>query len=81
MTDYHVLHNLEERVAAGGYVSDDAILAAGGCPYCAMTGYEDYPSCKKPCRKHPTLGAEMREQWIVFCANQKTFVDMSGWER
>lgn len=29
---------------------EKAVLAIGGCPYCAMTGYEDYPTGKKPCR-------------------------------
>jgi hypothetical protein len=30
-----------------------------GCPYCAGTGYEDYPRNKKPCR---VKGHAMR-QW------------------
>jgi hypothetical protein len=29
---------------------DHVVLAAGGCPYCSMMGYEDYPRSKKPCR-------------------------------
>ncbi len=36
--------------AYNGNPPDEVILAIGGCRYCAMTGYEDYPTSKKPCR-------------------------------
>lgn len=31
----------------------EVVLEAGGCPYCAMTGYQDYPTNKMPC---PVVG-------------------------
>lgn len=33
-----------------GQIPESEILQAGGCPYCAMAGYEDYPMNQKPCR-------------------------------
>lgn len=31
--------------------TDEEIESTGGCRYCCMTGYEDYPSMLVPCRR------------------------------
>lgn len=44
--------SLEELILKihNGKPPDEVVLAMGGCPHCAMTGYEDYPTGKVPCR-------------------------------
>ena len=41
---------LEKKYGGLDKVPEEAVLEHGGCPYCAMTGFEDYPTSKKPCR-------------------------------
>jgi hypothetical protein len=40
-------------------IPEREILSHGGCPYCAMTGYEDYPNNQIPCRIHRGLGQQI----------------------
>ena len=45
-------------------VPDAVILNLGGCPYCAMTGYEDYPANKVKCRLgHKDMGRIIAKNW------------------
>lgn len=48
-----------------------------GCGYCAMTGHEDYPSNKIPCRLgHPDIAAKVAEYFSGPGASS-----LSGWSK
>ena len=47
---------LEEKYGGFDKIPDKEIETHGGCRYCAMTGFEDYPTSKIPCRLgHPKV--------------------------
>jgi hypothetical protein len=58
---------LEQRHGSLDEVPDSVVLAAGGCPYCAMTGFEDYPTNQKACRYY----MHRRERPRVFPTEQR----------
>lgn len=61
--DSHIEDNILR--AYDGNPPDDVVLSIGGCPYCAMTGYEDYPSSNTPCRLGHVNEAEERYKKLV----------------
>ncbi len=50
---------LEKKHGGLDKIPEQEILDRGGCPYCAMTGYEDYPNNQIPCRLHGSLGQDI----------------------